>query len=513
MAVNAVLILSQSALTGFGLALAGLAIRSAGSWAQAHLGSRASLQARRTLRHRLLTHWATTSPLDLKSVSPAARSAHLLDHTDALDGYIARFMPQIWITLAVPVLIVLFVATLNWVAALLMLISAPLIPVFMALVGMGAEAIGRQHWLTVSRLSDQFLDKIRGLTTLQLFDAIDTSEASLAKASDDYRRLTLKTLRIAFLSSAVLEFFASVAIAMLAIYIGFSLLGYLQWGPATSLNLYSGLLILLLAPDFFQPWRTLAQHYHDRAAAIGAADELAHELNATDSPTVANRHSANRPAAEVGSSPIITLQDIDLSFPGRGTVLHQFSLTVEQPAWVVLTGESGTGKTSLLNILAGFTRPDSGRVFLNGHEPGQEPVLWLSQSPWLLAGSWRDNLHWLSPDATDPAMLAALDKADLGSLIRQTPDGLDAPIGEFGYRLSGGQAQRLAVARAFLSSANILLLDEPTAALDPYSARIVLSQIRTLVKEHGRTVIMASHDTQTLTAADRVVYLTGDRNA
>ncbi|WP_051207551.1 thiol reductant ABC exporter subunit CydD [Saccharospirillum impatiens] len=515
-AVNAVVIRGEPVHAGFALAIAGLLLRSSGTWVQAHFGSIASLRARQSLRQRLLNHWATTSPLALKSVSPAARASHLLDHTDALDGYIARFLPQMSITLAAPALIVALVATLNWVAALLLLISAPLIPLFMALVGMGAEAINRQHWLTISRLSDQFLDRIRGLTTLQLFDAVDTAKTGLAQTSDDYRRLTLRTLRIAFLSSAVLEFFASVAIAMLAIYTGFGLLGYLNWGPAANLDLYSGLLILLLAPDFFQPWRTLAQHYHDRAAAIGAADELAREIDngLENRQTTTGDHAHPIPAHAQAvkseqSHAMVSMQNIDLAFEGRGPVVRNVSFNIQHPSWTVITGESGSGKTSLLNMLAGFLPPDAGTVELLGQPPGQEPVLWLGQLPWLLSGSWRDNLQWLAPGASDDQMLAALHRVELDTLVRQTHDGLDAPIGEMGYGLSGGQAQRLALARAFLSDAQILLLDEPTAALDPRSARIVLTQIRSLITEQ-RTVIMASHDPQSLTAADHVIDLSGN---
>jgi ATP-binding cassette subfamily C protein CydD len=503
------LVRSQPATTGFVLALTGLLLRSAGLLGQSHFGSLASLRARRSLRRRLLNHWATTSPLSLQSVSPATRASHLLEHTDALDGYIARFLPQIAITLTVPVLIVALVLTLNWVAALLLLISAPLIPLFMALVGMGAEAINRQHWLTVSRLSDRFLDRIRGLTTLQLFDAVDTAETSLTQASDDYRRLTLKTLRVAFLSSAILEFFASVAIAMLAIYIGFGLLGYLNWGPAAELELYSGLLILLLAPDFFQPWRTLAQHYHDRAAAIGAADELAHELVASqpDDSTDVDTDAAAPQGPE--DQAIVSMRHVDLAFTGRGTVLHNFSMRIDQPEWVVISGQSGSGKTSVLNLLAGFLPADAGSIELFGQRPGQQSVFWLSQRPWLLSGSWRQNLQLLNSGATDEQMISALDKVALASLVSQASQGLDTPIGELGHRLSGGQAQRLALARAFLSDARILLLDEPTAALDPHSAKIVLSQIRTLVSVHQRTVIMASHDPQSLATADVIIDLDG----
>lgn len=506
-AIDSVFNQSQLAFSSFGVALIGILLRSTGTWAQAQFGSKASIIARRSLRQRLVTFWATTSPLSLKSISPAARSTHLLENIDALDGYIARFLPQMSITLAVPAIIVVIVATLNWVAALLLLVSAPLIPLFMALVGMGAETISRQHWLTVTRLSDQFLDRIRGLTTLQLFSAVEDAEVTLARTSDDYRRLTLKTLRIAFLSSAVLEFFASVAIAMLAIFIGFSLLGYLNWGPATDITLYSGLLILLLAPDFFQPWRALAQHYHDRATAIGAADELAQELYTNDSDISSQTTEVPATSQVIDQGLIVRMQSIDLAFSGRGDVLSQFSMYIKQPAWIVITGQSGSGKTSVLNILAGFLTPDAGTVELYGKKPGEETVFWLSQFPWHRSGTLRENLQLLSPDASDEQMLSAIDRVDLGAFVQQSPQGLDAPIGELGHRLSGGQAQRLALARVFLSDARVILLDEPTAALDSHSASVVLANIRTLVSSQHRTVIMASHDSQTLIAADKVIHL------
>ena len=459
----------------------------------------ASLAVRTQARGRLLAHWARLGPIHTAQQSAADHASQLIDQVEALDGYYARFLPQLQITLWVPLAILVLVFWLDWVAGLLLLMSAPLIPVFMALVGMGADRINQQHFTSLGRLSGQFLDRIRGLTTLQLFGRTAAATERLGQHSDDYRRLTLKTLRIAFLSSAVLEFFAAVAIAMLAIYIGFGLLGYISWGPSVELTLFSGLLILLLAPEFFQPLRTLAQHYHDRAAALGAAAQLAE----ADTICAPGREEATRVTY---ADQHLALIDLHKTLPNRGELYGGLNARLDIGQLVVISGPTGSGKSTLLSLIAGFQAPDQGQLTVLGNAAGTAPLGWLSQRPLVLYGSWRDNLRLLSPEASDAQMLEALSQLELHQRVQQSAQGLDSLVGEGGDQLSGGQAQRLALARVLLSSLPLVLLDEPTAALDPASRDQVIDALR-LLADDQRLVIAASHDPELIARADRVIEL------
>ncbi|MCH8532056.1 MAG: thiol reductant ABC exporter subunit CydD [Saccharospirillum sp.] len=490
-------------LPALALMLAVIVLRALAQYWQEAAANRASLGVRSLVRKQLLASWAHLGPINTAQQSAANHASQLIDQTEALDGYFARFLPQLQITLWVPLVILLLVFWLDWVAGLLLLMSAPLIPVFMALVGMGADRVNQQHFASLGRLAGQFLDRIRGLTTLQLFGQTRAAKERLGQHSDEYRLLTMKTLRIAFLSSAVLEFFAAVAIAMLAIYIGFGLLGYISWGPSVDLTLFSGLLILLLAPEFFQPLRTLAQHYHDRAAALGAAAQLAgiavaREIRGEE--TITEKPADNR----------LELIDLHRTLPDRGELYGGLNARFEPGQLVVISGPTGSGKSTLLSLIAGFQAPDRGQLTVFGETPGKHPLAWLSQRPFLLFGSWRDNLQLLSPEASDAQMLEALSQLGLSKRVQQSPQGLDSPVGEGGGQLSGGQAQRLALARVMLSSLPLVLLDEPTAALDPDSRDTVIGLLRVLADEQ-RLVIAATHDPALIEIADQVIDLGGSQ--
>lgn len=491
--------------------IVGIVVRAVAQYAQEVWGARASTKARSAVRERLLTQWTANGPLRNAELSPAERASQYVEQVEALDGYVARYLPQQTITVLVPLVILGIVFYLDWVAALLLLFSAPLIPLFMALVGMGAEKINQQHFASLSRLSGHFLDRLHGITTLQIFGQTKRSEDAVAQASDDFRQLTMKTLRVAFLSSTVLEFFASVAIAMLAIYIGFGLLGYIDWGPSTQLTLFSGLLILLLAPEFFQPLRTLAQHYHDRAAALGAAETLSAAQEAALPYTT--QHTTPPASNETYSAPdnAIVFDQVTLTFPERGTLFHHFNARFQQGEIVGLSGPTGSGKSSILNLIAGFISPSSGSVRVNGLIAGQTPMAWMSQKPFLVFGSWADNLRWMAPNASLHDMLDAIEQVGLTALLNSLPQGLDSPVGEDGRFLSGGEAQRLALARIWLSDAQWVLLDEPTAALDAESTAVIADCLDRLAAQ-GRGVILSAHDADLLQRAHRVVRV-GDPEA
>ncbi|MDR5905812.1 thiol reductant ABC exporter subunit CydD [Franzmannia qiaohouensis] len=488
-----------TSLAGLGVALiVVLALRAAAQWAQEVAGQEASLRIRQAARSELLAHIEALGPVRLGGRHSAALGGQLVEQVEALDGYFARFLPQLRLAVAIPAVIAVLVLWLDWLAAIFLMLAAPMIPLFMALVGIGAERLNRQQFAAVSRLAGHFLDRVRGITTLQLFNRAEQASAEVHAAADDYRRLSMRTLRLAFLSSAVLEFFAAVAIAVLAIYIGFGLLGYIDYGPSPQLTLFSGLLILLLAPEFFQPLRTLSQHYHDRAAALGAADALVALLNLPLPKGAARRQPSD------GQS-VVSLDGVSVTFAGRGRVLGPLDLTIAPGECVALAGPSGAGKSTLLQLIAGFVDSDTGRVTVPAGE-----VAWMDQRPLLIHGSLADNLRLAAPEASDADIERALEQAGLGELLGALPAGIDTALGERGAGLSGGQAQRLALARVFLSGASLVLLDEPTASVDDDTQTALIEALKALTAA-GRTLIIATHHPALMGMAGRVVRLEDGR--
>ncbi|QOR38731.1 thiol reductant ABC exporter subunit CydD [Billgrantia diversa] len=469
-------------------------------WGQEVAGQEASLRIRHSVRGELLGHLAAMGPVRAGARHSGALANQLVEQVEALDGYFARFLPQLRLSLAIPLLILVVVMWLDWLAALFLLLAAPLIPLFMALVGMGAERLNREQFAAVSRLSGHFLDRIRGIATLQLFHRTREAGVEVHEAADRYRRLSMRTLRLAFLSSAVLEFFASVAIAVVAIYVGFGLLGYIDFGPAEELSLFSGLLVLLLAPEFFQPLRTLAQHYHDRAAALGAADGM---LALLGEPVRAPADATVPPSS---ADRLVVMDDATLAHPGRGRVLGPLTLEVTAGETLVVSGPSGAGKSALLQLLAGFVTPDEGERRI---QPGLK-IAWMDQRPVLIHGSLADNLRLAAPEASEADMQRALERAGLAELVATLPLGIDTRLGERGAGLSGGQAQRLALARVFLSDADLVLLDEPTASLDETSEARVIESLQSLIEE-GRTLIIATHHPALMAMASRRLALAEGR--
>lgn len=493
-----------ASLTGwFAALLAALALRTLAQGVQTRFAARGSARVQARVRQQMLASWAESGPVRLMDSSAGTLAREWLDHVAALHGYFARFQPQMWLSVISPLIILIVVFQLDWLAAIFLILAAPLIPLFMALVGMGAENVNQRHFETVARLSGFFLDRVRGLTTLQLFGQTEPASAEIRLRSDQYRRLTMETLRIAFLSSAVLEFFSSVAIAVVAIYIGFGLLGSIQYGPAADLTLFSGLFVLLLAPEFFQPLRQLSQHYHDRASALGAARLILDRIqSAPPRPTATNTKvcdAAQREAREVA----VVLSGVGLTFPNGRSGLVDVSLTVPVGSTTVLAGPSGGGKSTLLHVIAGFLPTDTGTVRVFGAAPGQQAFGWLGQSPFLKQGSWADNLRLVAPDATEAQMVAALKTVGLEQLIGSRRDGINSPVGESGAGLSGGQARRLSLARCFLADYSLILLDEPTAGLDQASEEQVIAALAELARR-GKTLIVSTHHSAVMAMADQV---------
>ncbi len=489
-----------------GLAVS-IIVRTGAQGLQTRLAARCSEQVRRDARRQLHHHWQSLGPVELGKHSAGTLAREWIDHVEALHGYFARFLPQMALATLIPLGILALVFYLDWLAGVFLLLSAPLIPLFMALVGMGAETLNQKHFRTISRLSGQFLDKVRGLTTLQLFGQTEGAASLIALRSDGYRQITMKTLRVAFLSSAVLEFFSSVAIAVVAIYIGFGLLGYIEFGPARELTLFTGLLILLLAPEFFQPLRTLSQHYHDRAAAMGAGAELLARLKS--SPTLASTPATQASTAIRGPEfDGIQLTGVSVRYQSSEPVFSQLSLTFRRGDVIALTGPSGGGKTTLLNLIAGFLPPGEGTIEVLGRSPGHSGFGWLGQKGFLVHGTWADNLRLTTPDASDVAIETALRSVGLGALLDSRPEGINSAVSEDGQGLSGGQSRRLSLARLFVADYDLILLDEPTAGLDVDSEIFVLEAPHKLAMA-GKTLVFSSHHHALLTLANRVLVVSG----
>jgi len=471
-------------------------------------GQQASIRIRRGLRGLLLNHINRLGPAYTGDQRSGELSSILLEQVEALDGFFARYLPQMALAAMLPLVILAFIFPVNWAAGLIFLLTAPLIPLFMALVGTRAAEANRRNFAALSQLGSHFLDVVQGIVTLKLFDRSRAQAEVIKTGADEFRQRTMQVLRLAFLSSAVLEFFASISIAVVAVYLGFSFLGHLDFGYWDApVNLYQGLFILLLAPEFYLPLRELGTHYHARQEAVAAADKLRELLDATPRAIAAEGTGLDSSVHQ------ISLVNAALTYPGRqAPVFSGVNLTLQRGRIVALSGPSGAGKSSLLQVLLGFRQLSEGQVMVNrtslqtiGSYAWLEQVAWVSQHTTLFPGSLRDNLLLAAPDASEHALYQALEQANALEFVQRLPDGLDTTVGEQGSGLSGGQIQRLALARAFLKDAPVLLLDEPTANLDRDSEQLVLQSLQQLCA--GRLVLMLTHRRSSMLQADQVWQL------
>ena len=475
-------------------------------------GQMGATRVRQELRRQLLHKLERLGPGFTSGERSGRLVSELMEQVEALDGFFARYLPQVSLAALLPLVFLAFVFPVNWAAGLIFLVTAPLIPLFMALVGIKAAEANRRNFEALSTLGAQFLDIVQGIVTLKLFDRSREQADVVAQGADDFRVRTMQVLRLAFLSSAVLEFFASISIALVAVYLGFSFLGHLDFGYwEAPVTLYQGLFILLLAPEFYLPLRELGTHYHAKQEAVAAADRLRNLLD---------QQSHALPAEGSGlEGPVKSLEVRagQLHYPGRDKpVLTDVNLSLEPGRLVALVGRSGAGKSSLLQALLGFRALTHGEVRVNG-KPLQaigtgawlERVAWVSQQASLIPGSLRENLLIAAPNASEHALYNALEQANALEFVQRLPNGLDTQVGERGVGLSGGQIQRLALARAFLKDAPVLLLDEPTANLDRESEQLVLAALESLCQ--GRLVLMLTHRRASMLKADQVLRLESGR--
>lgn len=480
------------------LLLAAVALgRALVAWLTELAAHRASAAVKSELRGRLLERAARLGPDWLSGQRTGSLVALATRGIDALDDYFARYLPQLGLAVVVPVAVLARIVTEDWVSAAIIVVTLPLIPLFMILIGWATQSRMDRQWQLLSRLSGHFLDVVAGLPTLKVFGRAKAQAASIRTITSDYRRATLRTLRIAFLSSFALELLATLSVALVAVTIGMRLVH-------GELDLYTGLVVLILAPEAYLPIRQVGAQYHAAAEGLSAAEEIFAVLET----------EPRAPGTEdVPDTLRLELAEVTVRHEGRAEPsLDAASLTVEPGETVALVGPSGVGKSTLLNVVLGFAVPDEGRVRVGGRdlaeldlERWRSRIAWVPQRPYLFADTIAENVRLARPDADDEAVLAALRDAGAYDFVAALPDGPRTPLGEDGAGLSAGQRQRLALARAFLADRPVLLLDEPTASLDGESEAGIVDAVRRLAT--GRTVLLVVHRPALLAVADRVVTL------
>ncbi|PPU93066.1 thiol reductant ABC exporter subunit CydD [Xanthomonas populi] len=473
------------------------------AWAQSLTGEVADV-AKRALRARIARRLVQHGPVWLRRQRSGELGELSLAHTDALEGYFVGYQLARTEMLLVPPLILIAVLSVDWVVGLVLLLTAPLIPFFMMLVGWGAEAAGREQLGELARMGGHFADRLKGLGLLRVYGRGEAELSGIANAAEGVRERSLKVLRIAFLSSTVLEFFASVSVAIMALYFGLSYLGMLDLHGLPTLG--AGMFCLLLAPEFFAPLRRLAAHYHDRANALAAVAEAERLLEGFELPAITQTAAVLPRALEPAQAraPLLQAHGLALRPPGAPhLVVENFSIVLEPGQRVALIGASGSGKSTVLEGLAGWLAPEAGSVVLR---PGAR-IGYATQRPYLFHGSIADNLRLADPQASHARLHAVAKAAQVLRFAAHLPAGLDTVIGERGFGLSGGEARRVALARLLLREPEVLLLDEPTAFIDPDTEADLL---RTLgVFARGRAVILATHSVAVMRWADTVIDLRG----
>ena len=461
------------------------------------------------------------SPLDRGRIPAGAAASIISDQAEAIMPWLTRYRMVSFRARLLPLLILLPVLWYSWAAALVLVVAAPLIPIFMAIVGWRAKAASEAQWLQLGAMNAFLLDRLRGLPTLRAFDAITPTAQRLRATAEELRLRTLRVLRIAFLSSAVLELFSALGVALVAVYVGFHLLGHIELGAwGQKLTLAEGLFILLLAPSFFEPLRELAAVWHDKASGQAAVDALKHLVHA-GLPVVQGSasegdarqfHEAPQTleTTALRQGPAVTVRSLHFAFPGEAPVFSGLDIDIAPGEKVALVGPSGAGKTVLLSLLAGLLPADSGSITLAGDlltpdfvDRLRAGMGWMGQRPHVFSGSVTRNVALSAASFSPEQLTQAISSAGL-SKVRQAHPG--AMLGEWGVGLSGGEAARLALARLLIATHRTLwLVDEPTAHLDHETAGVIRQTL--LSGAQGRTLVVATHDPLLIARMDRVIQM------
>jgi len=489
--------------TGVLLLLLLSAARSLALWTREVSAQRVSGRVKKELRDRLMAHLFALGPTYARGERSGELSNTVVEGVEALDAYFSQYLPQLATSALVPLTIVLIVLTQDTLSAVVMTVTAPIIPMFMMLIGSIADRMTKRQWGTLSRMSAHFLDVLQGLTTLKMLGRSREQVKTIAEISDQFRRTTLGVLRVAFLSALVLELMATISTALIAVEIGLRLLyGKLLFQRA--------LFVLILAPEFYMPLRELGAKFHAGMSGTAAAQRIFEILN---TPLPRRALSAGPVVVTRPRRFNIRFEDVWYAYEGgKRPALRGVTFAVQEGQKVALVGPSGAGKSTIAHLLLRFIEPDKGRIWVDDRSLSawdvhawRQYVAWVPQMPYLFHGTVADNIRLARPDAPMEKVVEAARLAHADGFIRELPDGYDTVIGERGARLSGGQAQRLALARAFLKDAPLLILDEATANLDPENEALLQEAVSRLLE--GRTALIIAHRLNTVYDADQIVVL------
>ncbi|OIQ26628.1 cysteine/glutathione ABC transporter permease/ATP-binding protein CydD [uncultured Vibrio sp.] len=489
----------------FAALAATIAVRAACAWGREVSGFRCGEQIRVYIRQLILDKLRELGPAYIKGKPAGAWATLLLEQVEDMQDFFSRYLPQMSLSVLVPFVILIVVFPINWAAGLIFLITAPLVPLFMAMVGMKAADANRKNFKAMQRLSGHFYDRLQAMTTIRLFDRTEAETEVLKGASEVFRVRTMDVLKIAFLSSAVLEFFTSISIAITAVYFGFSFIGELNFGHyGVGVTLFAGLFILILAPEFYQPLRDLGTFYHAKQQAVGAAESIVEFLD-----TDISQVQTGDTAIHKGDSISICAKDLEILSPEGTKLVGPISFTIGSATSTALVGQSGAGKTTFVNAILGFM-PYQGSLKINGtelnqidHSSWRECVSWVGQNPLLLHGSIRDNIALGNEDASEQLLNQILEDSYAAEFVNE--HGLDYLISDRSGGLSVGQAQRIALARAMLQQGQFWLLDEPTASLDARSEQLVNQGLASQIKD--KTTLMVTHQLEPLKNIDQILVM------
>ena len=475
-----------------------------------------SAQIKKNLRTELIDQIKNSGPIRLNHFSSGTLLTCVIEHVESLDGFLSNYFPQLLLVMIIPISLLILIFIVNWIAGLILFITAPLIPLFMALIGKGAQSLANRQVKQLSEMSGYFLDLLKGITTLKLFQSTTDQVKKINQISHDYRIKTMKVLKVAFLSSAVLELFSATAIAILAVYLGLTLLGLIHYSHQ-SLSLGTALFMLLLAPELFLPLRQLGAFYHEKSNSIAAISEIRTILSISNSKKAVSSTNAiqdkiKTKAPNLNNHFNITFDQVSFAYLSKKPCLKQISFSISSNEKIAITGKSGVGKSTLLYLLCQFILPDAGTIKINATnlskvdtQQWQKQIAWVGPEAKLIQGSIRENFIASAGSNSTQEINHILKLMQLDGLIDTLPEGLDTYIYEENSGLSAGEKQRIALCCAYLKDTPLLLLDEPTAYLDPKNESIILSGLKKIIK--NKTVILISHKNNPLNLVDRIYHL------